>query len=117
MTDQKPSEKILKNSIDGKLITDSLGRTILLRKPKLLDRFDLMGAMGKKSDVDGCAGIATAIIHVAKINDLVIECPKNEPDLRWAIDKLANEGLDAVIKAINESSDLNEEEALDKVKK
>lgn len=110
MTDvKKPSEKVLSNPYDGKVITDSLGRQIRLRKPNILDRYDLFSAMENDTKNTACLSHAIPLLHIATIDGEVLECPKSYADFRWALKKMGEEGMDAVMKFMSEVEEKNDE--------
>ena len=118
MTEKKPSEKILSNPYDGKIIEDSLGRKIRLRKPKILDKYDLFSAMESDSKNPVCFMYATSLIHIATIDDEVLECPKKYAEFRWALNKMGDEGHEAIIKYMGEvEENLSENEEKERIKK
>lgn len=119
MTDEKkPSDQVLNNPYDGKTITDSRGRQIRLRKPNILDRYDLLSAMEGDTKNTACLTHAIPLLHIATIDNEVLECPKSYADFRWALAKMGNEGFEAIIKFMEEVEEkLDEKGEKEKVKK
>lgn len=119
MTDQKsPSEQVLQNPYDGKIITDALGRQIRLRKPNILDRYDLFSAMENDTKNTACLTHAIPLLHIATIDGEVLESPKSYADFRWALKKMGEEGLEAVMKFMSEVDEaMDEKKERDKIKK
>lgn len=119
MTDQKkPSEKILENPYDGKTVSDSRGRQIRLRKPSILDRYDLLSAMGDDAKIPACLGHAMPLLHIATIDNEVFESPKSYADFRFALKWMGDEGMEAIMKFISENDSVGDEDReKEKVKK
>lgn len=116
--DKKPSEKIISNAFDGKEITDSLGRKLRLKKPDILDLYDLMSAIGEDSKSAFCQGMAMNVLYVATIDNQVIEAPKSYREFRATLKRIGEEGLTALMQFMSENSDSNsEKEQTEKVKK
>jgi hypothetical protein len=115
---KKPSEKVLENPYDGKEITDKKGRKLKLRKPNILDRYDLFSAMGEDAKNPMCLSFAMPLLHVATIDNMVVESPRNIREFRAALVRLGDEGQEAIIEYINKVEDVsNEQEQKDKAKK
>lgn len=118
MTDvKKPSEKIVSNNFDGKEITDSVGRKLRLKKPDIVDQFDLLGALGEHSNNDGQKNMALSVLYIATIDNLVVESPKTYSEIRAALRRIGDAGLIALTNYINSLPMEDEREATDKLKK
>ena len=116
---KKPSEKVIASTIDGKEVIDSEGRKIRLRKPDLLDMWDIFSAIGSEDSKNpACMMIATKVLYIATIDGQVVESPKSQAQFRATLKRVRESGLWAVDKAIEEEEAfLTEREALEKVKK
>lgn len=115
---QKPSDKVLSNPYDGAVITDSLGRSIRLRKPNILDRYDLLSVLGEDAKSVACLNHAIPILHIATIDNEVLESPKSYAEFRWNLKKVGEEGYEAVIKFMNDIDEkVDEKQEKDRVKK
>lgn len=114
----KASERIVKAPYEGKETTDSQGRVIRLRKPTLLDVYDLMKALGDDAKNPSCVGMAYNILYVGLLDGAVFEAPKTYGEVRAALQRLDEAGLTAVAEALalyeNAS---NEQEAVESAKK
>jgi len=116
--DKKPSEKVVSNIFDGKEITDSLGRKLRLKKPDILDLYDLMSAIGEDSKSAFCQGMAMNVLYVATIDNKVVQAPKSYREFRGCLKMIGEEGLTALMQFISENSEGNsEKEQIDKAKK
>ena len=117
--DAKPSEKIVKNPIDGMKVTDSLGRVLVLRKPDILDMYDLYSAIGDDSSNHMCFMMATKCLYVATIDGNVIQCPKSLSEFRATLKRVGDSGINAVNDAFESMMDepKTERETVDAIKK
>jgi hypothetical protein len=115
---KKASDKVLENPYDGKEITDKNGRKIRLRKPSILDRYDLFSAMGDDAKNPMCLSFAMPLLHVATIDNSVMECPKSFNEFRACLKRLGDEGQEAIIEFMNSvDSASSEQEQKEKIKK
>ncbi|MDE2024862.1 MAG: hypothetical protein KGJ07_00035 [Patescibacteria group bacterium] len=117
-TEKKPSEKLMKNPIDGLEVTDSLGRVLRLRKPDILDHYDLFSAIGEDTRNPACIMMATKVLYVATIDNQVVECPKSLKEFRATLKRIGEEGIfavDEILKSLDDGKD--EKEVLAQVKK
>jgi hypothetical protein len=87
---------MIKASYDGKAITDSLKRTIILRKPTIMDRYNLNKCMKQDADILSCMNMMSAIIYVAKVNERVYESPRSYEECLALLQNLGEEGIEAV---------------------
>lgn len=116
--EKKPSEKLTESGIDGKQVTDSSGRVLRLRKPDILDMYDLFSAIGEDTRNPACLMMATKVLYVATIDNQVIESPKSLAQFRATLKRVGEEGIYAIDKALIEFEErLTEKEQLEKVKK
>jgi len=82
-----------KASYDGKVVKDSLGRSITLRKPNIMDRYYLNKAMKQDAEIPACVNMMFAILFVAKIDDRVFESPRSYEECMELLQYLKDEGL------------------------
>lgn len=116
--EKKPSEKLTVSSLDGKKVTDSLGRVLVLRKPDILDMYDLFSAIGDDTKNPACIMMATKVLYVATIDGMVVESPKSLSQFRAAIKRVGESGLFAVDKAMSELEEAEtQKEQIEKAKK
>lgn len=85
-----------KASYDGQSISDSLGRTIILRKPNIMDKFNLISLLDKISNVEACMNMMVCILYVARVNDRVYESPRTYEECLGLLQNLEEEGIQAV---------------------
>lgn len=112
--DKNPSEKIVKTGLAGKVVTDENGRTIVLKNPDILDQYDLMGAMGEDSKIEGCYNMAYLTICVSSIDGVEVFAPKSLAEVRAAIKRIGREGMNAIAGALASMDQENGEESLKK---
>lgn len=113
---KKPSERIIESIFDGKEIKDKLGRVLRLRKPNIIDRYNLTKALGTDADNPSCMSMMIPIIHVAGIDGQVVETPRSYSECIAALKRLGDEGIAALGNYI-ESAMSTEDEDTEKVKK
>lgn len=117
-SERKPSEKVIKNPIDGIEVKDSLGRVLRLRKPDILDHYDLFSAIGEDTRNPACVMMATKVLYVATIDGLVVECPKSLAQFRATLKRIGEEGMLAIDEVIYSLEDKKtDKEALAEIKK
>ena len=116
MKENKPSEIVVRSAIDGREITDSSGRKIVLRKPNALDKYYLAKAMGDDAKNEICLRMMFPLIYIAKIDGLVFETPKTYGECLAGLKRLEEEGSVAVSTALEEEF-LSEEDEKESIKK
>ena len=115
---QKPSEKVLSNPFDGKEIMDKVGRKIRLRKPNILDRYDLFSALEDDAKNPMCLSYALPMLHVMSIDGIILESARSIKEFRANLVRLGEDGHNAVLEYLNEVNEATtEEEEKDKAKK
>lgn len=106
-----------KPSFDGKEVKDKLGRSIILRKPDIMDRFFLLRAMGADASNSSLVGMMMPTIYVAAIDGAPFPTPRTALECEAALKRMNDEGWESVTKEINRYFSEIENEALDTVKK
>lgn len=118
--EKKPSEKVLASAFDGKEVVDSKGRKLKLRKPDILDFYDLMSAIGDDSKSPICQHTAMNVLYVASIDGQVVASPKSHREFRATLQRIGFEGIQAIneFMANNfDEEDLTEQGQIEKAKK
>ena len=116
--DKKPSEKVVANPIDGMEVKDARGRVLRLRKPDILDMYDLFSAIGEDTKNPACIMMATQVIYVATIDGQVVECPKSLAQFRATLKRVGEDGINAVSDAFASIDQAKtEKESIEAVKK
>jgi hypothetical protein len=114
---KKPSEQVLSNPYDGKEIIDKSNRKIRLRKPNILDRYDLMSALGDDAKNPMCLSYALPLLHVFSIDGSIVESARSIREFRANLARLGDDGVEAVIEYINKQDSSSDQEQKEKAKK
>lgn len=92
-----PSEQIIKAANQTDTVTDARGRQLAIRKIGALDRMKMFEVCGpENSKNEAYLGYAALAFSVAKIDDEDLPRIDNKLRLEARIDRLGDEGLDAV---------------------
>lgn len=105
------------SEIDGKLIKDSKGREIVLRKPSLLDQYDFLKALGEDANNTTLTNIMYPLMFIAKIDGQVFETPRFYSECRASLQRVGEEGVLAITEAVTNMSVISEKEAKSEIKK
>lgn len=98
-----PTDKVVTAAASSVTVTDSLGRSILVRRPLLSDQLDLMVVVGPEaSKNDMYMAMMNVLLHVQSIDDDPILPLTTKKAVDEMVNKLGNEGVEAVTKAISE---------------
>ena len=115
---KKPSEKILENHYDGKELIDRQGRIFKLRKPNILDKYDLFSALGDDAKNPMCLSYAIPLLHILMIDGALVECPKSYREFRATLARIGDDGIDAFSEFMSTIEEDNTEKGqLEKAKK
>jgi hypothetical protein len=113
-----PSEQIVRAANEEFSVTDSLGRTLVLKKPSVLAQFDLIEALGDLAKNDVYRVMCIPAIYVVSIDGAIAPPPSNKTQMRALISRLGEEGFAAVNKGIRErfpqEEDSEDDEAVKK---
>lgn len=116
MSEELPSKQITRNSLNGKIVHDELGRKLVLKKPSLIEQYDLMSAIGKDADTQSCLFMALNTLCVQSIDDVLLVAPKSQPEFRAALIRLGEEGLAAISQVLQEIPVKSEQEVKQELK-
>ena len=98
-----PSEKVVASASRSVEATDGLGRRLLLKRPLLSDQLDLMVVVGPEAAKnDMYMAMMNVLLHVQSIDDEPILPLTSKKAVDEMINKLGNEGVEAVTGAISE---------------
>lgn len=116
---KKPSEKVLNSPFDGIEIEDSCGRKIKLKKPNLLDRYDLFSAMGSEDSRNiACLTQVMFMLHIQSIDGAHFSLPTSYAEVRATLKRIPPEVAEAVQDYLNNySSSETKAEAQEQIKK
>ena len=116
-----PSEEIINSKNILHEITDERGRSITLKQPKLVDQYKFIRVLGKDSENAVFAQIVTPLLWVKSIDDVPFSMPSSLNEIWAAVDRLDEEGIDAINEFVKklaiELSESNEGEAKEDLKK
>jgi hypothetical protein len=107
---ETPSESIVKAAQQPGTATDANGRRIGIRKLQALDRlkmFEVIGAENSRNEQ--YLGIAALAFSVASIDGEPVNRPASKPQLEALIQRLGDEGMEAVGQAVYETFAPSEE--------
>jgi hypothetical protein len=109
---ETPSQAIVKAANQPHTRTDASGRTIGIRKMQALDRlkmFEVVGPDNAKNEP--YLGYAALAFHVASIDGDPVNRPSNKLQLEALIQRLGDDGMNAVGEAVQEMFLPKEEDA------
>lgn len=99
-----PSEKVVASAAQSVEVVDSLGRRILVKRPLLSDQLDLMVVVGPEaSKNDMYMAMMNVLLHVQAIDDDPVLPLTSKKAIDEMVNKLGNEGVEAVTTAISEN--------------
>lgn len=111
-----PSAEIIKAAASGVTVTDATGRRIQLRKPGPLAQYRLVEAAGQSAENRTYMSMTLPLIYVAAIDDAPIGAIQNKGHLEALIQRLGDEGIEAVANGIAEHFGANIDPEADKEK-
>ncbi len=93
-------------------ISDSIGRQIVLRKPAVLAQFRIVEAVGAESAANTTyMSMVMPLIYVASIDGEPVVLPKKKSEIEALIQRLSDEGLDAVYNVVQKTWGKSDPEA------
>ncbi len=99
-----PSEKVVASAAQSVEVVDSLGRRILVKRPLLSDQLDVMVVVGPEaSKNDMYMAMMNVLLHVKSIDDDPVLPLTSKKAIDEMVNKLGNEGVEAVTTAISEN--------------
>lgn len=99
--DPTPSEQIVAAKADVS-VSDSTGRTIVLRQPDVLAQFDVVEALGDVAMNQAYMAMVFPILFVISINGDMIGTPSSKAEVRALIKRLGDSGVQAVAAGVME---------------
>ncbi len=97
-----PSADIVNAAANGVTVTDSTGRRIHLRKPGTLAQYRLIEAAGPAAENRTYMAMTLPLIFVAAIDDIPVPGIATKNQLEALIQRLGDEGIQAVSDGIME---------------
>jgi len=99
-----PSSMILSEAHQILQGTDSLGRTLTIRRINALDRLRLLKAAGPElSQNDAWLNMAVLAFSVTEVNGTPRVTPVNERQIEAIVSELGDSGLQAIADALNQA--------------
>jgi hypothetical protein len=103
---EKPSEEHVRRALRETCVTDDLGRKITLTRPSIMAQFRLIEMIGKEDPaltaVPTYMNMLNYLIYVSAIDGDQIFFPARKVEMDALIQRLDNEGVDAVFKGVQE---------------
>ena len=96
-----PSTELVKAAVSEIEIKDSVGRTILLRKPGVLAQFRLVKILGETAQNRVYMNMVMPLIFVASIDGDAVAFPNSEREVEGLIQRLDEHGVSAVMEAVH----------------
>jgi hypothetical protein len=105
-----PSESIVASAAVALTVTDTLGRTLALRRLGVLDKLRLFKAAGPALAQNGpWLGVALLACSVSAIDDVPVPMPGNEQQVEALVGRLGDEGIAAAATALGELAESSPE--------
>jgi len=96
---QTPSQSAVAHAVSDVAVTDSAGRTIVLRKPNPLTKLRFIDAMGESSANRLWAGTVWPLMYVVSIDGANVPAPAQKTQIEALYQRLDEHGYEAVEKA------------------
>ena len=93
---ETPSKQ-LTGAAQDVIVTDSLGRSIKLKKPGVLAQFRLVEALGDSAKNEVYLAMVTPMIFVTSIDDAPVAAPTSKAEIEALIQRLDEPGIEAVM--------------------
>lgn len=97
---QTPTAQLIAKAAQEVTVTDSKGRVISIRKPGILAQYRIIETMGKSADIETYRGMVTPLIWISAIDSDPVAQPVNKLQLEALIQRVGDEGLEAVVQGI-----------------
>lgn len=97
-----PSEEVIKAANAATTCTDARSRVIRLKKPGILAQYRLIEALGDTAKNEVYMSMVLPLIFVTAIDEDTVHLPTSKPQLEALIQRLDEEGIAAVMKAVQE---------------
>lgn len=100
--DTTPSQQAVAKASATFQTTDARGRVITLRKPAVLTQFRLVEALGDTAKNETYVAMVMPIIFVSEIDGDTVLLPAKKSEIEALIQRLDEDGLNAVMTAVKE---------------
>jgi len=91
-----PSEQVVEDSNKTYAVTDTKGRVITMKKPGILDQFDLVEVLGDTAANDVYRLMCIPILYVVAIDGDPVEKVGSNREMRALIQRIGEEGFQAI---------------------
>ncbi|EPS1221698.1 hypothetical protein ACVBR5_000929 [Burkholderia cenocepacia] len=109
---ETPSQAVMRQTGQEIVITDARGRAIALRKPGVLAQYAIIDAVGGESARNAVyMSMVLPLIYVASIDGEGVSTPNTKLEVKALIKRLDEEGIEAVMAAVNEHFSAQDPEA------
>lgn len=109
-----PSQQIVNDAANVRVVTDSRGRSLKVKRLNALDRMRLFNALGPERVQNqmtlGYAMLAGCVTH---IDGVPLPFPKDNRGIEHSVGTLDDDGINAVSQAFSEEIPQDEDEATD----
>lgn len=114
-----PSQEIIQQQNHEFVVTDKRGRKITLKKPSMLMQYKLVEILGESAKNDTYVAMVTPLLFVIDIDSLPVHRVNDKRQIDALIDRLDEEGIEAVMQGITThfSDNRSVEEFKESVKK
>lgn len=102
ITLKKPSEEAIAKAVAEVAVTDARGRVLLLKKPGVLAQFRLVEALGETAKNETYVGMVLPVIFVSAIDGDPIMPMASKREIEALIQRLDDDGITAVGRAVQE---------------
>lgn len=97
-----PSQQVIAKAVQEVNVTDSRGRVITLKKPGPLAQYRLVEAIGDSAKNEVYMGMILPMIFISKIDGDPVLLPNTKAQVEALIQRLDDEGIDAVMRGVQE---------------
>lgn len=109
-----PSDQIVQQANAETTVTDKRGRVIKLKKPGVLAQFRLIEALGDTAKNTVYMGMVLPLIFVTAIDDDPVYLPASKREVEALIQRLDEDGIDAVLQGVQANFGSEDPEAVKK---
>ena len=97
-----PTEQLVKASTAEFTLSDSKGRSIVLKKPGVLAQYRLIEILGDSAKNEVYMGMVLPLIYVSAIDGAQVMQPSTKREIEALISRLDEEGIAAVMNGVQE---------------
>jgi hypothetical protein len=96
-----PTEEVIAKAKGEASVVDSKGRVIKIKKPGVLAQYRLIEVLGQTASNATYMNMVMPLIYVAEIDGEVVFMPKTKREIEALIQRLDEEGINAVMDAVH----------------